>query len=127
VIAGKRFDYEANKDVITYRCSFDLSPTSIPTWGEICDKVDSLMAEIEKDINRFSTPQKGVKTDKTVKTPIFFLLKRWFCQGFAKLSQPPSCCKVVMVVTGVSIPFSRRVLTVFPVLTYYLRERNKDK
>jgi hypothetical protein len=146
LLTGKKNDEKANKDVITYRCSFDLTPSSIPTWGEICDYVDSLIPELveknEKSEHEksehdkiFSIPKKGVKTDKTDKTPSLFLpskygeklLKRWLCQGFARLSQPPSCCKIALVVTGVSIPFSRRVLTVFPVLTYFLRERDKEK
>jgi len=130
VVAGKKFDDQANKEVITYRCSFDLTPSSIPTWGEICDKIEALLPEVigetEKSGDKiFSTPKKDEKIKKTEKNSPFFLLKRWFYQGVIKLKKPSDYGSVYQVFSHVEIPFSRRVLSVFPVFSIYLRERQK--
>jgi hypothetical protein len=70
LLTGKKNDEKANKEVITYRCSFDSKPSSIPTWGEICDEVDSLLPEVTN--KTISTPQTPAKPTKLSKPPYFF-------------------------------------------------------
>ena len=107
---GKKFDDNANKEVITYQYAPEQNPNAIPTWNEIQKK-------IEKIIN---------KTKKTTKTTPESLLERWFYDNEIKPIKPKNG-GFSLVLFGLIIPFNREVLLVFAVLGSFLRERDEKR
>lgn len=95
---------EANKDVIAYYYA-DINAEGLPTWQEII---------------KFAKQLDGVKTDNTDKTKNELLeenpLKKWLCHPMTK-----------HVLTPLTKPTNREVVTVFPVLSNYLRKANEKK
>lgn len=107
---NKTFNEKANKDVITYKYA-DLNPFSIPTWNEIGNKIEEI-------IN---------KTYKTNKTKEDLLLESWFSTANIKPIKPKNEDGFYLVFHGYKIPFNRKVLTVFTVLTDFLCKSNNKR
>lgn len=105
---SKRFDDNANKEVITYQFSPEEKPNAVPTWEEIRNK-------IEKIIN---------KTNKTTKTPPPSPLEKWFYDNEIKPIKPKNGV-FSMVLFGLILPLNREVIEVFAVLGSFLRERDE--
>lgn len=110
VIKTSRDDVNANKKIDVYQYAPDKNFRAIPTWDEIQRKIEKIIEN----------------TGKTEKTTNNNSLERWFFLNGIKPKKPKGG-GFYLVFSDWKIPFNRRVLSVFSVLTNYLRESDENR
>lgn len=113
---SKNWDDKANKEITTYQYAPEENPNAIPTWLEIGERIEVLTNNIEKDL----------KNQENQENQDLLTLKKWFFDNKIKPKKPKKG-GVILVFSGIKIPFYREVFPVFSVFCGYLRERDEKR
>ncbi len=113
VIKNKRKSDEANREIDTYQFA-DVNPYAIPTWNEI-------VAKIERIIEKTGNTEK-CENNVTEETEF----KNWFFHN-VKIAKKPNSTLVILHFSGGKIPLNGKVFSVFPKISYFLRERDEKR
>ena len=113
VIKNKRKSDEANREIDTYQFA-DVNPYAIPTWNEIVAKIERI---IEKTVNT-------EKCENNITEETEF--ENWFFHN-VKIAKKPNSTLAILHFSGGKIPLNGKVFSVFPKISYFLRERDEKR